>query len=169
MDDRELSVLLNEYERAQEVAQHSDAVFWEITSIIWGANTLMLGFVLEAIGNASAEWLIVATATLGVVLSMLVVATYYSSKVGQRIAFKVCRSIEARLPTNLKLHTQIDQAYPKQFIQRMVWLVTIIFLLAWIIVGRSALGIKGALLVVAAVVLVSMLLLIFWVLGLREQ
>lgn len=139
MDEQELDVLLNEYERAQELAHHSDAVFWEITSIIWGANTLMLGFVLEAMGNCRAKLLI-----------------------GQRIAFKACRGLEARLRTHSQLHTRIHAEYPKHFVQWLVYLVTFFFLATWGVVGLVDYGYFGIFLVIAAAFFVGFLLFLFW-------
>jgi len=160
MDDREIEVLLNEYDHAQDVAQHTDAVFWEITAIVWGANTLMLGFVLEAIGNEKAGLLIEITAMLGIVLSEIPFATYHSGKIGQRLAFEICRDIEARLPTGSTLHTKIREKYPKHFIQWLVYLVTAVFAISWCTVGYADL-VRHGLLLVFAVGLVTVLLLIW--------
>ncbi len=168
MDDREIEVLLNEYERAQDVAQHSDAVFWEITAITWGANTLMLGFVLEAISDCKARLLIEVTAVLGMVLSALPAATYHSGKIGQRISFQACRDIEARLQTFARLHTNIDVKYPRHFVKWLVYVVTGFFALSWAAVGFVDFRLGGMLTVVAVGVVVSFSLWFLWKLGLRR-
>ena len=35
------------YERAQESAFHADVIAYEVAAIVWSANVLLLGFVLE--------------------------------------------------------------------------------------------------------------------------
>jgi phosphoribosylglycinamide formyltransferase-1 len=167
MDARSTEILLNEYERAQEVAQHSDAVFWEITSIIWGANTLLLGFVLEAIKPGTANSLITATAMIGTVLSLLVLGTYYSSKVGQKIAFDICRRIESQLSTFHRLHTEITRKYPKYFLLKLIWFVTLVFLGLWLFVGYSANGTCGTVLVASIAIVFGVLLILFRRVGVR--
>jgi hypothetical protein len=39
--------LLHEYDQALQIAQHSDTIIYGVTAIVWGANTLLLGFILE--------------------------------------------------------------------------------------------------------------------------
>jgi len=168
MDDREIEVLLDEYERAQDVAQHSDAVFWEIAAITWGANTLMLGFVLEAIADWKARVLIEFTAVLGMVLSALPAATYHSGKIGQRISFQACRDIEARLQTFARLHTKIDAEYPRHFVKWLVYIVTGFFALSWAAVGFVDFGPSGMLAVIAVGAVVSFLLRLVWKSGLKR-
>jgi hypothetical protein len=169
MDDHELEVLLNEYDHAQDAAQHTDAVFWEITAIVWGANTLMLGFVLEAIQTKEASLLIEVSAVLGIVLNWIPPATYHSGKVGQLLAYKTCQDIEARLPTSSKLQTRIDEIYPKHFVQWLVYLVTITFAISWLLVGYKARGCFGVLMVFAVGILTSLLLFWRWKRGSKEK
>ena len=35
------------YESAQETARHNDAIIFEVATIVWSANTLLMGFILE--------------------------------------------------------------------------------------------------------------------------
>jgi len=51
-DERKERFLLLEYTQAQESAQYHDSLTWEVTSIIWGASTLLIGFIVEALCNA---------------------------------------------------------------------------------------------------------------------
>jgi hypothetical protein len=60
------------YEMAQQSAEHHDTMLWEVTYIIWGSTTLLLGFVLEAIKQEPLLSLI--TAVLSMFLSIMVLA-----------------------------------------------------------------------------------------------
>jgi hypothetical protein len=42
-----LDKAMHEYEQAGEIARHTDNIIHEVTAIVWGANTLLLGFILE--------------------------------------------------------------------------------------------------------------------------
>jgi hypothetical protein len=120
------------YECAQDIAQHSDLVTWEVTSIMWGANTLLLGFILEAIDNRRAQPLILVISVIGIALSLYVSKVWELCKIGQRIGFATCRRIEESLPEDLRLHTQINAKYPPGAAQRWTFIITGIFLTAWI-------------------------------------
>jgi membrane associated rhomboid family serine protease len=169
MDDRELQVLLKEYEQAQGVAQHSDAVFWQVASILWGANGVLLAFVLSAKLDRNTCWLFTdMVPCFGVLLSIFVLATHYSSKVGQRIAYKVCRNIEARLPTYTKLHVEIDRACPRGLVHKMIWVVSLAFVAAWMVVGWGGHRFSAPSVLWAAVVF-GALPLVLWAWGRRRS
>jgi hypothetical protein len=38
---------LHEYDQALEIGRYSDNIIHEVAAIVWGANTLLLGFILE--------------------------------------------------------------------------------------------------------------------------
>ncbi len=48
---RRHQILLVEYQTAQDSAEHHDALLWNVTAIIWGANLVLIGFVLQSIGR----------------------------------------------------------------------------------------------------------------------
>jgi hypothetical protein len=50
-EDQRIQLLIAEYEFARDNRNHGDATEWEMTAIVWGAQTLPLGFILEAISN----------------------------------------------------------------------------------------------------------------------
>src|SRR6266404_8383931 len=83
--------MLAEYEQAQSIGQHSDAVFHEVTAIVWGANTLLLGFILEVPCESDNQKLVVLSAIVGMAMSVYVPWIYKLAKKGQRAAFQVCR------------------------------------------------------------------------------
>ena len=100
------------YERSQETFHHDDTFMWEVASIIWGANTLLLGFTLEAIHDPLARPLIIATSVIAIALTFFVNHFFSLAKVGQHIAHEMCRAIEAKFfPAELALHTKIHEKY----------------------------------------------------------
>jgi hypothetical protein len=132
--------LLAEYERAQEVALHTDSIVHEVTSIAWAANTLLLGFILEVDCKSSNQILVIAASIVGIVVTLYVPCSIERIKQIQHIAYNVCRKIE--IDNNLlphQLHTKIDEEYPKSKPgQRAVMVLTIVFILAWISVIAHA-------------------------------
>lgn len=175
--NQDLDVLLHQYDHALHIAQFADTASWEVTSIIWGANTLMLGFVLEA-DPAKVKVLIQTTAILGVILSGIVLAVFHATKIGKDRAYFVCQEIEERLSrlgtvynsgsVFHYLHKHNAEAYPKHFMRSLVWTVSIVFLIAWAVVGHSAMGWWGASLVLLAAGGLGGLTVFFWKRGLKE-
>ena len=59
------------YEFARETRDHCDTLLWEVAAIIWGGQTLLLGFVLEAITRQSeALILILLVSAVGVMMAV---------------------------------------------------------------------------------------------------
>src|SRR5437667_9284840 len=83
-----------EYQCAQDSAQHHDTILWETAAIVWGANTLLLGFVLEAIDTRKARPLILLTAILGILLTYVVMNLMKSSNVLRNQKYERCKRIE---------------------------------------------------------------------------
>jgi len=131
--------MLAEYERAQDAAHHTDTVIHEITAIVWGANTLLLGFILEVNCDSGNQKLVLAATVLGFLMSAYVPWIVYWTKKGQRIAYAICRAIEDELPLAHRLNNQIHHEYAKwKPGQVAVWVLTIFFFAAWVYVGMHA-------------------------------
>ncbi|MGC2467130.1 MAG: hypothetical protein WA517_18200 [Candidatus Acidiferrum sp.] len=128
------------YERAQEDAFHSDSVAYEVAAIVWSANILLLGFVLEVPLTPRRQSLVLVAAVVSAVFTAYVPYVLYLTKIGQGVAQGLCRQIEVRenLPDWLQLHNKIDLVYKKKRGQMAVYLVTIVFLALWVFVGLRA-------------------------------
>jgi hypothetical protein len=131
--------LLAEYEQAQSIAQHGDAVFHEVAAIAWGANTLLLGFILEVDCNSANQRLVVVSALIGLVISAYVPVVMNLIKIGQPIAYSVCREIEDDLQLPHRLNNRINDKYPPGRGQKAVWIISGVFALAWVAVIANAL------------------------------
>src|SRR5580700_9125501 len=62
------ALLVAEYEFARDNRSTADATSWEMTAIVWGGQTLLLGFILEAVSNRDVQLLIALVGVLGLVL-----------------------------------------------------------------------------------------------------
>jgi hypothetical protein len=64
--------ILAEYEYARETWNHNDTVAWEIVAIIWGGETLLLGFVVQAMSQErNPWWLIFCVSVVGILMGLL--------------------------------------------------------------------------------------------------
>jgi hypothetical protein len=127
-------VLVAEYERAQEVAHHADFLIYEVAAIIWGGNTLLLGFILEAQPTVGNEVLMMGLAILGIVMSIFVTSLHRLAKKGQKIAFRNCQEIEENPAFKYKLHSKIKLEYPEGRARSWIWTITAAFVIVWIFV-----------------------------------
>lgn len=127
-------IYLSVYERAQESAHHIDVVLWEIAAIIWGGNTLLLGFILEAIDKPRALPLIVVSSVMALVLTAFVARIWYVSRVSKKIGYRTCQAIEKdyQFPKDLCLHTKIHEFYPEGVGTRWVYSISVLFAVAWL-------------------------------------
>jgi hypothetical protein len=130
--------MLAEYEQAQSIAQHDDAVFHEVAAIAWGANTLLLGFILEVGCDSPNQRLVIAAAVVGLFVTCYVPLVMHLIKIGQLLAYSVCRDIEDKLHLPHRLNNRIHEKYPPKWGQRAVRGITVVFILAWLIVIYNA-------------------------------
>jgi hypothetical protein len=138
MNEAVTQKMLAEYAQAQSVGQHSDSVFHEVAAIAWGANTLLLGFILEVGCESSNQRLVIVAGFIGLLISGYVPFVQYLIKIGQKIGYSLCREIESDLQLPHSLHTRIEKAYLKGWGQRAVWTITIAFIVAWLFVIGNA-------------------------------
>jgi len=64
--------LLVEYQAAQGSAEHHDNLVWTVTSTMWGASLILLGFTLDQVGKPGLGALITVISLLGIFLSVFV-------------------------------------------------------------------------------------------------
>jgi hypothetical protein len=126
------------YEAAQETVHHSDAVFYEVAAIVWSANTLLLGFILEVPLSPSKQKPVFGSAILGLLLTAYVPLILWLTKIGQGVAIDQCKEIEKKLPEWLQFHLRIDRAYPKRRGQYAAGFVTVAFTAVWIYILQRA-------------------------------
>lgn len=126
------------YEKAQETAHHSDIVAYEVAAIVWSAETLLLGFVLEVPPDKHQQSLVIVASVLAILLAMYVPFVMRLTKIGQHKAFDICREIESKIHPDLRLHSRIAEVYPKRRGQLAVYSLTVIFVVVWAYVLHKA-------------------------------
>lgn len=135
----EIEKALCEYDQALEIGHHTDTIIHEVTAIVWGANTLLLGFILEVPCHSKNQSLVIVSSVVGIFMSVYVPWVHHWTKKSQGIAYGVCRQIESELALTHRLHTAINQIYPNwRPGLKAVWLLTVVFVLAWVgVIGRA--------------------------------
>jgi hypothetical protein len=128
------------YEQAQEIAHHSDVVTYEVAAIVWGAETLLLGFVLEVPPHKYQQSLVIVASALAILFALYVPFVMRSAKIGQHKAQDILQEIEAKIHPDLRLHTRIAKIYPKGRGQFAVYTLTVIFVVAWAYVLHKAIN-----------------------------
>jgi hypothetical protein len=104
--------LLEAYRCAREERAIADTLLWEVSAIIWGGQTLLLGFALEAIsGSREALILIVAVAGIGIFMG------FFNQRVTKKrseVCNKMVRAmseIEEKLNMSIKPQALISAGY----------------------------------------------------------
>ena len=107
---------------------------WDITSIIFGANTVLFGFVLSAAHDQHALPLIVS-AIIGISLTGFAARVCQVAQVTKTVGYGLCREIEKDFEATdakYRLHTMIDDRYPKGMARHWVYAICTIFGIIWI-------------------------------------
>src|SRR5260370_20103563 len=138
-DSYNIEKTLAEYERAQDVGRHADIIIYETAAIVWGANTLLLGFILEVSCDSNNQKLVMVAAVLGLLMSLYVPLVMRLTKKNQGIAYAICREIENDLHLPHRLNNRIHQMYPQWKPGRVaIWVLTAFFVGAWVYVAGQA-------------------------------
>ena len=128
------ALLIAEYEFARDNRSNADATAWEMTAIVWGAQTLLLGFVLEAISNRDAQPLITGVGVLGLLLSVFnYIAMYARNKVCNTM-IQICLRIEDRPEMEFKPQHFLNERYQRGIQSWSFYVMNAIFFLAWLAV-----------------------------------
>lgn len=143
-DDRKERFLLLEYAQAQESAQYHDSLTWEVTSIIWGASTLLIGFIVEALcnGNPAVQAVIAGTAVLGILLTWI--SFYLMLRNNRRMneLYLVCQKIECELSLPNSIHCEAKkQVHERKWRgqqKRLYLIVSTFFSIVWILILVSS-------------------------------
>jgi hypothetical protein len=131
----ELAKLL--YELSQQSAEHHDTLLWEVTYIIWGSTTLLLGFVLEAIKNE--PLLCFVTAVFSLFITLMVWRLTLSFVKVRNYKYDICKQIENSLGMPWKPHGDLDSHYPRGVQTKWYNATTIFFVVVWLCVAARSL------------------------------
>ncbi|SRR5260221_12609634 len=127
--------LLAAYQVAHENAHHHDLIIWEAAAIIWSANALLMGFVLEAVSSAEprVHVLIAVSSIVGIGMTAFLLLCFPRMKRNQKISWEVCQKIEKELGLEFKVHTLIHEDYGQAKIRMrpLYYVLSILFIVAW--------------------------------------
>lgn len=130
--DRE--VLLVEYEKAQDSAEHHDDLAWSETSLNWVGSALLMGFVLSGV-DGDPTWThkvaLLGVAVAGVALSLLVWRWVRQLRGLKLAKYERCREIEEVL--GMEQHSSLRYRSGSQ--TREYTLLMLVFLAAWVILA----------------------------------
>lgn len=135
MNNPEIEKALREYDHALEIAHHNDSIMHEVTAIVWGANTLLLGFILEVGCDSKNQILVIVASIVGIVMTLYVPRIHNLKKINLNIAYRICRQIENDLSLQHQINNTIVKEYPKgQRGFKAIKALTVIFVVAWVLV-----------------------------------
>jgi len=127
--------LRDAYLFARETRDHADTLLWEVGAIVWGGETLLLGFVLEAIdGNKRALVLIVIVALIGMLMA------YFNDQIMSKRSLvcsemiKIMAGIENQLTMPVKPQQRLSEVYPAGSQRRWSEWLNLSFVAGWVIV-----------------------------------
>jgi len=123
-----------EYQAAQDSAQHHDNLVWSVTSVMWGASLILMGFILAALKDTSVRHLVTVLSLLGIALTICVWVFALQFNSVKRHKYARCKEIEQIL--HMSQHTTVP--WPSGS-QRVVYTVlTGFFLMAWVVILCTA-------------------------------
>src|SRR3954447_23779614 len=109
IDDARREILLVEYQKAQDSAEHHDDQVWTVTTLNWVGSAVLMGFVLSGLSghlSLSHKLVLLSVSCVGILLSALVWiwARQLRRVKGQKYAR--CQQIERQL--GMRQHLVVD-------------------------------------------------------------
>jgi len=117
-----------EYLASQQSAEHHDKLVWQVSSIMWATNSLLIGFSLQGIHDKIPRYLTTFIAILGIVI--VIGVWIFSSQLRdlKRQKYDHCKEIEGKL--GLTQHGQTR--YPAGAQAYLYGFIMIIFIIVWL-------------------------------------
>jgi hypothetical protein len=84
-----------------------------VAAIVWGADTLLLGFILEVPCESKNQSLAIVAAIVGVCMSLYVLRIHRLGKINQNTAYGIAQKIERELSFPHQLNNKIRENYPQ--------------------------------------------------------
>ena len=123
------TVLLVEYQKAQDSAEHHDQSVGASTSL-WLASAVLIGFVLNALTSKHAAHYkspLIMVIVLGILINVLVVAWVSRALVIKNQKYERCKEIERLL--DMKQHTRVPAG--RQWQQWVYYGLMLLFVATW--------------------------------------
>lgn len=121
-----------QYQTAQGSAQHHDSLAWTTTGIVWGANLVLLGFVLASFTQGKVKVLSTIMSVLGI---LLIAAVWRFVRIWQCVRlrkYNVCQQIEESEEFEHSHHLGEKSDYPSGEMSLWYGVISVAFLLTWL-------------------------------------
>ena len=119
-----------EYKASQQSAEHHDNLVWQVSSIMWAANSLLIGFSLQGIHDKMPRLLISVMAILGIAMIICVWIFALQFNDLKRQKYERCKNLERIL--GMTQHT--DTKWPAGFQLILYGLLMTLFIAVWIVI-----------------------------------
>jgi|GEM_PF-1593372 len=118
---------LLEYEMAQNSAQHHDNLLWSVSTLTWGASSVLLGFVLNNLSNSQQGTILLLFCVLG---SLIILCSWFFTLQFRSIRNqKYARCLELEPILGFNQHTNLKHKKGSQ--TTLYSAVMALFLLTW--------------------------------------
>lgn len=128
--EERMRALLVEYTATQNSAQHHDSLVWITTGMIWSAELVLIGFVMQSISNPLMSSVSIFACILAIVLLVYLWLNYFSFRTIRYQKYERCKKIERIL--YLKQHTTLKHKERLGFY--LYNFVMIMFSAMWILI-----------------------------------
>jgi len=124
-------ILLVEYQKAQDSAEHHDKLVWTTTSIILSGMLILIGFILENLFKTPRIPILFFTGILGISLAIFLIVLQKGFREIKRQKYNRCKEIEQEL--GMEQHVKLKYEEGKQTSLYQKVLVVFIIFLAFIV------------------------------------
>ena len=145
LTDNERNILLVEYQKAQDSAQHHDSLIWTSGGILWGASLVLIALVVGGLHERRPTALFVGISLFAMLLQGFhwIMAETYNAVKNRK--YERCREIEAKINEEktqhlMKTHLHENEKYPKKRFTYWYRAVAVAYLGLWGWVALAALG-----------------------------
>ena len=133
----EKDILLVEYQKAQDSAEHHDNLVWTISSIILSGMLVLIGFSLNFLSDPTFKSLILPIVILGILLTIFLWILQSDFRSIRIQKYERCKKIEEKL--GMEQHTKLKYATGIQ--TKMYKGILIMLILIWILVLLKSFGV----------------------------
>lgn len=131
-DGKSSRALLVEYTAAQNSAQHHDSLVWTTIGMIWSAELVLLGFVIQAINNSKISRVTIMACTIALVLLIFLFVTYFSFRNIRTQKYGRCKKIEELL--NLEQHSTLKQKEKVGLLSFIIVMISFVTIWVYLII-----------------------------------
>ena len=129
-DEERNKALLVEYSAAQNSAQHHDTLVWNSIGLIWSAQLVLLGFIIQGSNDMLNPKITLFACVLALVLLIYLCISYFSFRKIRNFKYQICKEIEKEL--SLHQHNSLNH---KKYIGTIsFFVVTVLFGIVWLLV-----------------------------------